>query len=427
MKSTHKIAVIGLGYVGLPVAAAFARAGYEVIAFDINPGRIEELREGWDRTREVIAAELANSALHLTHNEQDLSGANIFIVTVPTPIDAAKRPDFGALQAASRTVGRALSPGNVVVYESTVYPGATEEECVPLLEEASSLRCGIDFGIAYSPERINPGDPKHKFDTIRKLVAAGDAKTLGTVAELYGAVVTAGIHQAPDIKTAEAAKVLENTQRDLNIALMNELSAICQELGIDTMDVIDAAATKWNFLRFTPGLVGGHCIGVDPYYLTHRAEKAGYHPEVILAGRRVNDSTGARIARQCVRMVMQGSNGRGLVTILGMTFKENVPDIRNTKVMDIWRELQGFRIPVQIHDPIADSSEAEAEYGVKLTPRESLQPADALIFAVPHSCFVDEGWSLITSLLKNGSGAVLDVKATLPRHSKPPTIQLWRL
>jgi UDP-N-acetyl-D-glucosamine/UDP-N-acetyl-D-galactosamine dehydrogenase len=240
-------------------------------------------------------------------------------------------------------------------------------------------------------------------------------------------VVTAGIHRAPDIKTAEAAKILENTQRDLNIALMNELSAICHELGIDTNDVIDAAATKWNFLRFAPGLVGGHCIGVDPYYLTHRAERAGYHPEVILAGRRVNDTAGARVARQCVRMLMKGDRGRGLVTILGLTFKENVPDIRNTRVVDIVRELEGFQVPVQIHDPVVESGEAEAEYGLKLTPRDELQPADALIYAVPHRVFVDEGWGLVTSLLKNGTGAVLDVKATLPRSSRPAGVDLWRL
>jgi UDP-N-acetyl-D-galactosamine dehydrogenase len=425
--SDRKLVVIGLGYVGLPVAAAFARAGYPVTAFDIDSGRISELKVGRDRTGEVAAGELANSRLRVTDDESELAGADIFIVTVPTPIDGAKRPDLAALQAASRTVGRALSRGNIVVYESTVYPGATEAECVPLLEEVSGLRCGLDFGIAYSPERINPGDAEHKFDTIKKVVAADDDATLETVAALYGSVVTAGIHRVRDIKTAEAAKLLENTQRDLNIALMNELSAICHELGMDTMDVIDAAATKWNFLRFTPGLVGGHCIGVDPYYLTHRAEQVGYHPEVILAGRRVNDTTGARVAQQCVRMLMNSNNGRGLVTILGLTFKENVPDIRNTKVVDIVRELQGFQIPVQVHDPMVESGEAEAEYGLKLMAREALRPADALIFAVPHRSFVDEGWPLITSLLKNGAGAVLDVKAKLPRDAQPPGIELWRL
>jgi UDP-N-acetyl-D-galactosamine dehydrogenase len=425
--SAPKLAVIGLGYVGLPVAAAFARAGYGVTAYDIDRQRIEELRAGRDRTGEVTAADLANAHLRLTAREQDLAGADVFIVTVPTPIDDAKRPDLAAIHAASRTVGGALRRGAIVVYESTVYPGATEEECVPLLEARSGLKCGTDFGIAYSPERINPGDPEHKFDAIRKVVAGGDAATLETVAALYGAVVTAGIHRAPNIKTAEAAKVLENTQRDLNIALMNELSAICQELNIDTMDVIDAAATKWNFLRFTPGLVGGHCIGVDPYYLTHRAERAGYHPEVILAGRRVNDSTGARIARQCLRMLMKRNNGKGVVTILGLTFKENVPDIRNTKVVDIVRELQGFQIPIQLHDPVAESGEAEAEYGLQLMPRAALQPADAVIFAVPHRSFLSEGWPLITGLLRNGSGAVLDVKAKLPRNALPRGVDLWRL
>jgi len=427
VKSDRKLAVIGLGYVGLPVAAAFARAGYPVVAFDIDRERINELKAGRDRTGEVAATDLRNPLLRLTGHAPDLRGAHVFIVTVPTPIDGAKRPDLAALRAASRTVGGVLSRGNIVVYESTVYPGATEAECVPLLEETSGLKCGPDFAVAYSPERINPGDAEHNFDTIKKVVAASDETTLDTVAELYGSVVSAGIHRAPDIKTAEAAKLLENTQRDLNIALMNELSAICHELGIDTLDVIDAATTKWNFQRFAPGLVGGHCIGVDPYYLTHRAEQVGHHPEVILAGRRVNDGTGARVARQCVRMLMKSNNGRGLVTILGPTFKENVPDIRNTKVVDIVRELQGFQIPVQVHDPVVNGNEAETEYGLRLTARDALRPADAVIFAVPHRTFVDEGWSLITSLLKNRTGAVLDVRAKLPRDAQPAGVELWRL
>jgi UDP-N-acetyl-D-glucosamine/UDP-N-acetyl-D-galactosamine dehydrogenase len=427
VKSDRKLAVIGLGYVGLPVAAAFARAGYSIVAFDIDRTRIHDLKRGHDRTGEVAAADLRNPRLRFTSDASDLRGAHIFIVTVPTPIDGGKRPDLTALRDASRTVGGALSRGNIVIYESTVYPGATETECVPLLEEASGLKCGSDFTIAYSPERMNPGDAEHRFDTIKKVIAASDQATLDAVAALYGSVVSAGIHRAPDIKTAEAAKLLENTQRDLNIALMNELSAICHELGIDTMDVIDAAATKWNFQRFTPGLVGGHCIGVDPYYLTHRAEQVGYHPEVILAGRRMNDGTGARVAQQCVRMLMNSNNGRGLVTILGLTFKENVPDIRNSKVVDIVRELQGFQIPVQVHDPVVNDDEAEAAYGLKLSARDALRPADAVIFAVPHRCFVDEGWPLLTSLLKNGTGAVLDVRAKLPRDGQPSGIELWRL
>jgi UDP-N-acetyl-D-galactosamine dehydrogenase len=427
VKSDRKLAVIGLGYVGLPVAAAFARAGYSVVAFDIDRARIAELKAGRDRTGEVAAADMRNPLLRLTDHAPDLPGADIFIVTVPTPIDGGKRPDLAALRAASRTVGGALSRGNIVIFESTVYPGATETECVPLLEAASGLKCGSDFTVAYSPERINPGDAEHRFDTIKKVVAASDQATLDAVAALYGSVVSVGIHRAPDIKTAEAAKLLENTQRDLNIALMNELSAICHELGIDTMDVIDAAATKWNFQRFTPGLVGGHCIGVDPYYLTHRAEQVGYHPEVILAGRRMNDGTGARVAQQCVRMLMNSNNGRGLVTILGLTFKENVPDIRNSKVVDIVRELQGFQIPVQVHDPVVNGDEAEAAYGLKLSARDALRPADAVIFAVPHRCFVDEGWPLLTSLLKNGTGAVLDVRAKLPRDGQPSGVELWRL
>ena len=378
----------------------------------------------------MSGADLAREELYLTDDPDDLRAADFFIVTVPTPIDDAHRPDLRALLSASRIVGNRLKRGDIIVYESTVYPGATEEECVPVLEESSGLKCGSDFYVAYSPERINPGDKQHRFETIQKVVAAQDERTLDVVAEVYSSVVTAGIYRATNIKTAEAAKVIENTQRDLNIALMNELSTIFHELNIDTSEVLAAAGTKWNFLNFTPGLVGGHCIGVDPYYLTHRAERSGYHPEVILAGRRVNDSMGARIARQCVRMM--NANGRsggdnGGVTILGLTFKENIPDIRNSKVMDIIRELQGFRIPIQAHDPIADPGDAQSEYGIELLPRHALQPGQAVILAVPHHCFVNEGWSLVTSLLKNAKGAVLDVKAKLPTEYRPAGIDLWRL
>ena len=427
MAHDRKIAVIGLGYVGLPVAAAFARAGTPVVAFDIAKQRIAELKSGYDRTREVSAEDLTHPTFRFTADPADLKAADFFIVTVPTPIDEAHRPDLTALLAASRTVGGALKDGDIVVYESTVYPGATEEDCVPVLEAASGLTFGLDFTVGYSPERINPGDQEHRFETIRKVVAGSDPRTLDIVAAVYGSVVKAGIHKAPSIKTAEAAKVIENTQRDLNIALMNELSAIFHELDIDTSDVLAAAGTKWNFLPFSPGLVGGHCIGVDPYYLTHRAEKAGYHPQVILAGRRVNDTTGARVARQCVRMMMRRDGGKGPVTILGLTFKENVPDIRNSKVMDIIRELEGFGIPVQVHDPMAEPDEAEHEYGVRLMPREDLQPADAVIFAVAHKPFLEEGWPLVTGLLKNGSGVVLDVRAKLPRTERPDNVDLWRL
>jgi UDP-N-acetyl-D-glucosamine/UDP-N-acetyl-D-galactosamine dehydrogenase len=423
----RKIAVVGLGYVGLPVAAAFARAGARVIAFDISKERIAELAAGHDRTREVSSDDLRHASFCFTADPMQLREADFFIVTVPTPIDRANRPDLRALLAASRTVGQALSPEDIVVYESTVYPGATEEDCVPVLEAASGLVCGKDFAVGYSPERINPGDRQHRFETIRKVVSGQDARTLDIIAAVYGSVVTAGVHKAASIKTAEAAKVIENTQRDLNIALMNELSSIFHELGIDTSDVLAAAGTKWNFLPFSPGLVGGHCIGVDPYYLTHRAEKAGYHPQLILSGRRVNDATGARVARQCVRMMLQRDGARGPVTVLGLTFKENVPDIRNSKVVDIVRELEGFGVKVQVHDPLALPEEAEHEYGIRLVPREALEPAEAVIFAVAHDAYIAEGWPLIAGLLRNEAGVALDVKARLPRAERPPGIELWRL
>lgn len=427
----RNIAVIGLGYVGLPVAVAFARTGHSVIGFDINPQRVGELRAGHDRTREVREIELALPGLQVTADPAALKAADFYIVTVPTPINAEKRPDLRALLSASRTVGAALKPGDIVVYESTVYPGATENEAVPVLEQASGLRFGREFAVGYSPERINPGDRSHRFETIRKVVSASDEHALGIVADVYGAVVTAGIYRAPNIRTAEAAKVIENTQRDLNIALMNELSAIFHKLDIDTHDVLSAAATKWNFMPFTPGLVGGHCIGVDPFYLTHRAEQVGHHPEIILAGRRINDGVGFRIARQCVRMLMARKAGAndigGPVTVLGLSFKENVPDLRNTRVIDVVRELEAFGMQVQVHDPVVDAGDAAAEYGLNLQPLDGMQPGSAVILAVPHQTFTDQGWGFIARLLKNGRGVVLDVKAALPRDACPPGIDLWRL
>ena len=427
MAHNRKIAVIGLGYVGLPVAAAFARSGAPVIGFDIDAGRVGELRAGNDRTREVNPEDLKNRNLHVTSEAKDLVAADFYIVTVPTPIDNANRPDLGPMWSASRSVGKVLKKGDIVVYESTVFPGAVEETCVPVLEEQSGLKAGRDFTVGYSPERINPGDTQHRFETITKVVSAQDARTLGIVADVYGSVVTAGIHRAPSIKVAEAAKVIENTQRDLNIAFMNELSAICEALGIDTGDVIAAARTKWNFLPFYPGLVGGHCIGVDPYYLTHRAEMAGYHPQVILAGRRINDNVGFRVARECVRRLFGRGNGGSQVTILGLTFKENVPDTRNSKVLDIVRELRSFNVDVQVHDPLASPDEAKHEYGLALTPLDKLKPADAVIFAVSHAEYVKGGWPLVTRLLKGGRGVVLDIKSQLDRAQKPEGIDLWRL
>jgi UDP-N-acetyl-D-galactosamine dehydrogenase len=426
---THprKIAVIGLGYVGLPVAVAFARSGAPVIGFDIDTKRIVELRSGHDRTREVEPEDLALGSLAYASGASALKEADFFIVTVPTPIDSANRPDLGAMLAASRTVGGVLKKGDIVVYESTVYPGAVEEECLPVLENVSGLNAGSDFAVGYSPERINPGDKQHRFETIKKVVSAQDARTLDIVAAVYGSVVTAGIHRAPSIKVAEAAKVIENTQRDLNIAFMNELAAIFHRLDIDTGDVLAAAATKWNFMNYQPGLVGGHCIGVDPYYLTYRAEKAGYHPQVILSGRRINDGMGAWVAQETVRALTQRNCTDATITVLGMTFKENVPDIRNSRVIDIVRELERFGLRVQVSDPLALAAETQQEYGMTLTPIDSLAPADAVVLAVAHADYVGMGWDLITRLLKGGKGTVIDVKSRLDRDAKPNGVDLWRL
>ena len=428
MSHGRRISVIGLGYVGLPVAVAFGRLG-PVVGFDINARRIEELGRHLDRSGEVSAEELQASRLILTDESTALTGADFHIVTVPTPIDGANRPDFGPLLAASRTVGARLKPGDIVVYESTVYPGATEHECVPVLERASGLRYGTDFTVGYSPERINPGDHEHRFETIVKVVSASDAATLEVVARVYASVVTAGIHRAPNIATAEAAKVIENTQRDLNIALMNELALIFQRLGLDSADVLAAAGTKWNFLKFAPGLVGGHCIGVDPYYLTHRAEQLGYHPEVILAGRRINDGMGQHLARETVKALLRhgGAQGQPVVTILGVTFKEDVPDVRNTRVVDIARELATFGIRVQVHDPIADPAEVAHEYGIALTALPDLVPADAVIVAVRHAEFRRRGWGLVEPLLTPRVRLVVDVKGCLDRAACPDNLVLLRL
>ena len=427
MSHSRKIAVIGLGYVGLPVAVAFARTGASVVGFDIDHNRVDELRSGRDRTLEVTPADLRQVTLRFENEPSSLTGADFYIVTVPTPIDGARRPDLGAILSASDTIGKVIKRGDIVVYESTVYPGAIEEECLPILEKKSGLTGGRDFTVGYSPERINPGDKEHRFETIIKVVSAQDARTLDIVADVYGSVVKAGIHRAPSIKVAEAAKVIENTQRDLNIAFMNELSAIFHRLGIDTADVLAAASTKWNFMNFQPGLVGGHCIGVDPYYLTFRAEKAGHHPEIILAGRRINDDMGGRIARECMHALLQRGRANPTVTILGMTFKENVPDIRNSKVIDIVRELERVGVNVQVADLLASVEETAHEYGIKLVPMESLRPADAVILAVAHKDYVAGGWPLVAKLLKGGEGIVLDVKARLDRGKKPEGISLWRL
>jgi UDP-N-acetyl-D-glucosamine/UDP-N-acetyl-D-galactosamine dehydrogenase len=422
----RKIGVVGLGYVGLPVALAFGKAGALAVGYDIDIGRVDELRRYFDRTLEVSEADLRSVNMTISADAADLKGADFFIVTVPTPIDAANQPDMSIVFAATRTVGKALKKGDIVVYESTVYPGATEEDCVPILERESGLKCGADFHVGYSPERINPGDRQHRLETIVKVVSGQDAKTLEIVADVYGAVVTAGIHRAPSIRVAEAAKVIENTQRDLNIALINELALIFRLLDIDTSDVLAAAATKWNFLKFTPGLVGGHCIGVDPYYLTHRAERAGYHPQVILAGRRVNDQMGAWVARECIKYLLAGGSGKTVV-ILGITFKENVPDIRNSKVVSILAELRSFGVDVHIADPYAKPAECEHEYGITLDPLVDLPRADAVILAVSHEEYRKGGWPFIVERLKAGGGVVMDLKAVLDREGVPPNVRLWRM
>ena len=412
---------------GLPVAVAFAREGFVVTGFDIDALRVRELERGHDRTREVEPAELRHACLKFTSDAASLRISDFFIVTVPTPIDDARRPDLHAMFEASRLVGAALKKGDIVVYESTVYPGAVEEECAPILEQCSGLKVGVDFSVGYSPERINPGDKQHRLESITKVVSAQNPQTLEVIASTYGAVVKAGIHRAPSIRVAEAAKVIENTQRDLNIAFMNELSLIFQALEIDTGDVLAAARTKWNFLPFQPGLVGGHCIGVDPYYLTYRAEKAGYHPEVILAGRRINDGMGQRIAKECIRGLLRRKGAGGIVTVLGLTFKEDVPDTRNSRVVDIIRELESFGIEVQVHDPLASPADAKHEYGLTITELDALRPADAVILAVAHGSYVEGGWRLIERLLAGGSGLVFDIKMKLDRSKKPDGIELWRL
>ena len=427
MNHGRKISVIGLGYVGLPVAAAFARAGATVVAFDIDAARVAELKAGRDRTGEVHPEALAIRTLAFTADPAALGAADFHIVTVPTPIDAANRPDLRALEAASRTVGARLKKGDIVVYESTVFPGATEEVCVPLLEKSSGLVSGRDFAVGYSPERINPGDREHRFETIAKVVSALDSGTLEIIAQVYGSVVEAGVFRAASIKAAEAAKVIENTQRDLNIALMNELAIICHRLGLDTGDVLDAAGTKWNFLKFSPGLVGGHCIGVDPYYLTHKAEHLGFHPQVILAGRYTNDSMGRFVAREALRHLMRnGGRGPLAVTVLGITFKEDVSDFRNSKVVDMVRELGSFGVRVAVADPCADSATVEKELGIRLAPLDALAPADAVIVAVPHAAFRAGGWPLVARLVKPG-GLVYDVRRVLDRAAKPENLELMRL
>jgi UDP-N-acetyl-D-galactosamine dehydrogenase len=418
-ESDIRLAVIGLGYVGLPLAVAFAEQR-PVIGFDIKSGRIAELAAGHDRTREVPAADLEAVAdrLELTDDPSRLARCNVFIVTVPTPIDADRRPDLRPLLSASETVGRLLKRGDVVIYESTVYPGATEEDCVPVLERASGLGLNRDFSAGYSPERINPGDPARRLQTITKVTAGSSPQAAAFVDRLYAGVITAGTHCAETIRVAEAAKVIENTQRDLNIALVNELAIIFDRMGIDTDAVLRAAGTKWNFLPFRPGLVGGHCIGVDPYYLTHKAEQLGYHPQIILAGRRLNDGMGAWVAARLVKaMLKRRIHVEGArVLVLGLTFKENCPDLRNTRVIDVVRELEDYGVRVDVHDPLADAAEALEEYGLQLVQEPEAGAYDGLVLAVAHDRYRDLGAGPIRAFGREPS-VLFDLKHVLPRDA----------
>ncbi len=425
----RSVSVIGLGYVGLPVAVAFGLSR-KVIGFDVNEARIKSLINGIDATGEVEQADLIKSNVSYTSDISDLKHADFHIICVPTPVDSSNEPDLTPLFLASETVGKALKKGDIVVYESTVYPGATEEECVPILEKTSGLKFGEDFSVGYSPERINPGDKKHKFSTIKKVVSGSDLETANIVEREYASVVTAGVFRASCIKVAEAAKVIENTQRDINIALMNELSLIFDRLGIDTNDVLEAAGTKWNFLKFTPGLVGGHCIGVDPYYLTHKAKRLGYNPEVILSGRRINDGMGLYIAQNMLKILVKNKLLKNdlKIAVLGMTFKEDVPDLRNSKVYDIVQNLLNFGLNVVVSDPYADNDEMKQYYGIENTPIASISDVDAVILAVSHAEFVKQGWDLVEKLInKNQKCLVMDIKSVLERSNCPDNVILWRL
>ena len=424
----RKIAVVGLGYVGLPVAVEFGKK-QPVIGFDINEARIKDLQKGIDFTNEVEQADLNQADMTFTSDPTKLSEADFIIVAVPTPITETKQPDLTPLLKASETVGKHMSKDTIVVFESTVYPGATEEDCVPVLEKHSGLVNGKDFFVGYSPERIKPGDKVNTFKTITKVVSGQTDEVLNIIADVYASVVDAGVFKAKSIKVAEAAKVIENTQRDINIALMNELAIIFEKMDIDTSDVLEAAGTKWNFLNFSPGLVGGHCIGVDPYYLTYKAEQLGHYPEMILAGRQINDFTGKFIARKVVKdMIREGINMQSAtITILGFTFKENVPDIRNTRVIDMIEELESFGLTVQVTDAYADAEEVKRHYDIDLVDQKDLKKTDAVIYAVPHESYQDIGWQLFDDLYNSNDLLVFDVKGELERENKPSNVILRRL
>ena len=424
----NQIAVIGLGYVGLPVALAIAKKFPNTVGFDINQEKIAALNQGIDSTGEVTSDELKNTSLKITCETIDLADCNFFIVAVPTPIDNNRVPDLTPLIKASESIGKVLKKGDVVVYESTVYPGVTEEICGAVLARVSDLRQGVDFKLGYSPERINPGDKTHTLEKIVKVVAGEDPQTLEQIASVYSAIVDAGVYRAQSIKVAEAAKVIENTQRDLNIALMNELAIICDHLNIRTRDVLAAAGTKWNFLPFTPGLVGGHCIGVDPYYLTAKAQQVGYYPQVILAGRRINDNMGQFLGNRLVKMFVEANitikNAR--VGILGLTFKENVPDLRNSRVPDIIHELRQFGIEPLVHDSLAQNAHAVHEYGIQLSDWKELTYLDALILAVPHQEYLEIPHQKLFAHIRPG-GIFMDIKSIFEPEDIPANINYWSL
>jgi UDP-N-acetyl-D-galactosamine dehydrogenase len=428
MRDRERIAVIGVGYVGLPLAVAFAHHLEGVIGYDRDPARIRALKAGEDWTGEVDREALRGSAMTLSDDPEDLCGCTCFVITVPTPVDGARRPDLDLLREACRTIALRLRPGAVVVLESTVYPGVTETFCAPILAEGSGLSPGQDFKLAYSPERSNPGDREHRLETIVKVVAAQDKETLERIAALYELVTSAGVYRAPSIMVAEAAKIIENTQRDLNIALMNELAIIFDKLDISTRDVLAAAATKWNFLPFAPGLVGGHCIGVDPYYLTARAEEVGYHPEVILAGRRINDGMGIYVARRLVKLMLKSGShlANSRVGCVGLAFKENVSDLRNTRVIDIVRELQDYGMEVLVTDPLVVSAAAKEEFAIDLVEPAALRELDALILAVPHRLVMEGLIDDVLGEIKPG-GVLIDVKSSLDQARVPEGLIYWSL
>lgn len=422
----RKIAVVGLGYVGLPVAVTFGKH-HEVIGFDISEQRIKELKEGYDRTNEVNDKDLFETNIVFTADKSKLKKADFIIVAVPTPINKHNQPDLTPLLKASESVGSVMNKGTIIVYESTVYPGATEEDCVPILEKHSGLKSGKDFFVGYSPERINPGDKVHTFETITKVVSGQTPEVLDIVAEVYSSVVKAGVHKAATIKVAEAAKVIENTQRDVNIALMNELAVIFDKMNVSTKDVLEAAGTKWNFLKFSPGLVGGHCIGVDPYYLTHKAQELGHHPEVILAGRRINDGMSKHIASSIIKKMLK--KGHTVVdtniNILGLTFKENTPDLRNTKIIDVIKELQDFGLIVNVHDAEADAIDAKKFYDLDLKETNELNEENVLVFAVPHEDYLTNKKEYLE--LVSDNGLIFDIKGIIKDEDLKDGQSIWRL